>query len=60
MPLCSPSAALGNVVAAYDKAGLLDRELLEAVFTVAALRLDRRDAPPAFKPQASTAQMDPG
>ncbi len=41
------------MVAAYDKAGLLDKELLEAVFAVAALRLDRRDTPPAFKSQAS-------
>ncbi|PNH12308.1 hypothetical protein TSOC_000797 [Tetrabaena socialis] len=43
--------ALSNVVYAYEKAGLLDRELLQWVFSVATLRLDRRDAPPSFKPQ---------
>ncbi|KXZ56119.1 hypothetical protein GPECTOR_1g10 [Gonium pectorale] len=43
--------ALSNVVYAYEKAGLLDRELLHWVFSVAALRLDRRDGPPSFKPQ---------
>lgn len=45
--------ALSNVVYAYEKAGMLDRELLQWVFSVASLRLDRRDAPPSFKPQAS-------
>lgn len=43
--------ALSNVVYAYEKAGMLDRELLQWVFSVASLRLDRRDAPPSFKPQ---------
>ncbi|GFR47217.1 hypothetical protein Agub_g8900 [Astrephomene gubernaculifera] len=43
--------ALSNVVYAYEKAGLLDRELLQWVFSVATLRLDRRDGPPSFKPQ---------
>ncbi len=47
--------ALSNVVYAYEKAGMLDRELLQWVFSVASLRLDRRDAPPSFKPQASAA-----
>ncbi|GIL44487.1 hypothetical protein Vafri_1938 [Volvox africanus] len=43
--------ALSNVVYAYEKAGMLDRELLQWVFSVATLRLDRRDGPPSFKPQ---------
>lgn len=43
--------ALSNIVYAYDKAGLLDRDLLAWVLNVAALRLDRKDAPPSFKPQ---------
>lgn len=43
--------ALSNIVYAFEKAQVLDRELLRWVFSVAALRLDRKDAPPSFKPQ---------
>lgn len=43
--------ALSNIVYAFEKAQVLDRELLRWVFSVAALRLDRKDAPPTFKPQ---------
>lgn len=44
--------ALSNIVYAYDKTQLLDKELLQWVFNIAALRLDRMDAKePSFKPQ---------
>jgi hypothetical protein len=52
--------ALSNVVYAYEKAGMLDRELLQWVFSVAALRLDRRDAPPSFKPQVGLGGLQRG
>jgi hypothetical protein len=35
--------ALSNITFAYDKVGMLDRELLQWVFNVAALRLARID-----------------
>lgn len=35
--------ALSNIVYAFDKADMLDKELLQWVFNVAALRLDRMD-----------------
>ncbi len=45
--------ALSNVVFAFDKAGLLRKELLEHVFMVAALRLMQTDGSSqlVFKPQ---------
>lgn len=45
--------ALSNVCFAFDKAGLLRKDLLGAVFGVAALRLaaSERDMAPSFKPQ---------
>lgn len=48
--------ALSNIVYAFDKADLLDKELLQWVFNVAALRLDRIEAglhgaELSFKPQ---------
>lgn len=52
--------ALSNIVYAYEKAAMLDRELLHWVFSVAALRLDRRDAPPSFKPQVRCSALRRG
>ena len=46
--------ALSNIVYAFDRAQLLDRELLQSVFAVAAMRLDGNvtgQQRPAFKPQ---------
>lgn len=46
--------ALSNIVYAFDRAQALDRELLQAVFAVAAMRLDCNvtgQHRPAFKPQ---------
>ena len=47
-----PTAALSNIIYAFEKAQLLDAELLQLVYDVAALRLDNNQGlPPAFKPQ---------
>ncbi|KAG1674473.1 hypothetical protein FOA52_003078 [Chlamydomonas sp. UWO 241] len=43
--------AFSNIVYAYDKAQLLDADLLQSIFTVAALRLERCGGRPSFKPQ---------
>lgn len=46
--------ALSNIVYAFDRAQLLDRDLLQSVFTVAGMRLDSTltgQRNPAFKPQ---------
>lgn len=43
--------ALSNVVYAFEKAGVLDRELLPWIFNVAALRLKSNNLMPSFKPQ---------
>eukprot|EP00955_Chlamydomonas_euryale_P028807 303980-Chlamydomonas_euryale.AAC.16 len=43
--------ALSNIVYAFDKAQLLDGGLLQSVYTVAALRLQRSVGRPTFKPQ---------
>ena len=46
--------ALSNIVYAFDRAQLLDRDLLQSVFTVAGMRLDSAltgQRNPAFKPQ---------
>lgn len=43
--------ALSNIVYAFDKTQLLDADLLQAVYTVASLRLDHCHGRPSFKPQ---------
>eukprot|EP00195_Chlamydomonas_chlamydogama_P011872 CAMPEP_0202890262 /NCGR_PEP_ID=MMETSP1392-20130828/735_1 /ASSEMBLY_ACC=CAM_ASM_000868 /TAXON_ID=225041 /ORGANISM="Chlamydomonas chlamydogama, Strain SAG 11-48b" /LENGTH=628 /DNA_ID=CAMNT_0049573799 /DNA_START=109 /DNA_END=1995 /DNA_ORIENTATION=+ len=43
--------ALSNIVYAYDKAEMLDKDLLQWVFTVATFRLEKGNGMPTFKPQ---------